>query len=76
MKAPHRSFTSHLSCPGLHDTFSSYQNHGDSHGYHSSSSTPAMPPVLMPPSLKIYSLENADQLPIVDAATNGAGSWS
>ena len=35
-----------------------------------------VPPVLMPPSLKIYSLENADQLPIVDAATDGAGSGS
>ena len=87
MKSPHRSFTHYsdsgfetpsliLSFPGLHDTFSSYQNHGDSRGYHSSLSTPAMPPVLMPSSLDMFSLKNADQLPIFDAATDGAGSAS
>ena len=87
MKLPRRSFTNYsdsgfetpgliLSFPGLHDTFSSYQNHGDSHGYHSSSSTPAMPTVPMPSSLDMFSLENADQLPIFDGATDGAGSAS
>ena len=65
-----------LSFPGLHDTFLSYQNYGDSHGYHSSLSTPAMPPVLMPSSLDMISFENADQLPIFDAATDAARSAS
>ena len=58
-----------LSFPGQQDGFPSYSGHGNNHGYHSSSSTPGMPPSLVP-SLDMYPLDNADQLSMFASATN------
>lgn len=59
-----------LSFPGHQDAFSSYQGHDNNHGYHSSSSTPGIPSALIP-SLDLFPLEGADQLPMFDSTTDG-----
>ena len=72
-----------LSFPGHQDGFSSYPGHDNNHGYHSSSSTPGIPPALIP-SLDLFPLEGVDQLPMFDSATDataggpdhaGSTSW-
>ena len=55
------------SFPGQQDGYPSYSTHG----YHSSSSSPGIPPSLMP-SLDMFQLDNADHLPMFSSATNGA----
>lgn len=84
LKVPAPSFASYsgsgfdtpglvLGFPGHQDGFPSYSGHGNGHGYHSSSSTPGMPPSLVPP-LDLFSLEDAGQLPMFgsDPTTGGA----
>jgi hypothetical protein len=60
-----------LSFPGHQDAFSaSFPNHDNGHGYHSSSSTPGIASALIP-SLDLFPLEGADQLPMFDSTTDG-----
>lgn len=58
-----------LSFSGHPDVFS-YSGHGGSHGYHSSSSTPGMPPSLVPP-LDLFPLDGADHLPMFGSDAAG-----
>ena len=60
-----------LSFPGQQDGYPSYSNHGSNRGYHSSSSSPGIPPSLVP-SLDMFPLDNGDQLPMFSSTTNGA----
>lgn len=60
-----------LSFPGQQDGYPSYPNHGSTRGYHSSSSSPGIPPSLVP-SLDLFPLDNADQLPMFNSTTNAA----
>ena len=82
MKLPPRSFTTYsdsgfdapglmLTFLGLQDSFSSYPGHGGNHGYHSSSSTPRIPPALIP-SLDLFPLEGGDRLPMFDSASDAS----
>ena len=59
-----------LSFPGQQDGYPSYSNHGNNHGYHSTSSSPAIQPSFVPP-LDMFPLDNADQLPMFGSTTNG-----
>jgi hypothetical protein len=59
-----------LSFAGQQDGYPSYSNHGSNHGYHSSSSSPGIPPPLVP-SLDLFQLDNTDQLPMFNPTTNG-----
>ena len=59
------------SFPGQQDGFPSFSNHGNNHGYHSSSSTPGMPPSMVPP-LDLFSLDALDRLSVFGSTTNAA----
>ncbi|KAF9646325.1 hypothetical protein BDM02DRAFT_3118827 [Thelephora ganbajun] len=82
-KLPAPSFTSYsdsgfdtpglpmLSFGGQQDGFPSYSSHGHSYGYHSTSSTPGIPPSLVPP-LDLFSLDNTDRPPVFGSTAAAA----
>jgi len=61
-----------LNFPGHQDGFPPFPGHGNNHGYHSSSSTPGIPSALIP-SLDLFPLEGADQLPMFDSTDGTTG---
>ena len=60
-----------LSFTGQQDGFPSYSSHGNSHGYHSASSTPGLPPPSVPP-LDLFPFDSSDQVSMYGSTTNGA----
>ena len=57
------------SFPGQQDGYPVYTNHGNNHGYHSTSSSPGIPASFVP-SLDLFAIDGTEPLQMFGSATN------